>query len=225
MTRTAKADRTLTAQEQTLIRHYVREGATEDKIPRAARKMKMPVERAQTILRRIHVAAEVTRRRHLIEFEQARLDAQDINRKENRDEERIQITENRVFSKLNDIIDTDPAKLTDGHRLMGQFLKLALVVTGTIRDGRTERLIPVQGGASGGPAIYRSVFQRRQEAEAAEPEAADLYPPEPLLPVPAAPAPKPDPAQTEPPASAAAKPETRPEKILEVPVPRRRDRV
>jgi hypothetical protein len=214
MTRTAKADRTLTAQEQTLIRHYVREGATDDKIPRAARKMKMAVNRAASILRRIHVAAEVSRRKRLLEFEQTRLDAQDINRRENKEEERVQLTEDRVFRKLNAIIETDPEKLTDGHRMMGQFLKLALVVTGTIRDGRTERLIPLQAGAGpAAPTFYRSIYQREHEAREAEAEGADLYPPEPLPAAPevkpAAAAPTAEPAPTETPDAG---------KILEVPV-------
>ena len=215
MTRTAKKERTLTAQEQLLIRHYVREGGTEDRIPRAARKLKIPPERAAAILRRIHVREEVARRLAMLQFEQARLDARDINRRENEEEEKIRVTEAKVYRQLNELIEADPKSLTDGHRMKAEFLRLALVVTGTIRDGRTERLLPPDSQpGQHGPNIYTSMFGQQAQKMAGEDDAADLYPDEPL--------PVAEPAaekKAEPPAEPTTP--AQPQAILEVPVRRK----
>ncbi len=214
MARTAPKDRTLTGQEQLLIRYYVREGGTADRIPRAARKLKITPERATAILRRTHVQEEVARRLAMLQFEQARLDARDIQRREHEDDENIRVTEAKVFRQLNQLIEADPTHLTSGHKLKAEFLRLALVVTGTIKDGNIERLIPPEGQAGRhGPNIYSSMFGIQPEHEPAA-DVAELYPDEPTPPE-DRPAPANQPEAPAPPAASR-------QAVLEVPVRWRR---
>jgi hypothetical protein len=224
MSRTAKADRCLTSEEQRLVRHYIREGGTEDKLARAARKTKITLEKAQTLLKRIHVAEELARRRHLLEYEQAKLDAADLNRRESEEDKRIDLTEKLIFEEMRDLIRTPAKKLGDGHKAKSELLRLAAVFTGTIRDGRLERLLPPDqgpGSGGGGPVIYQDVFTRM--ALQAQGGVADLYSPAEDVPAQAAanspvaaPATNPVAAITPDDMRAAAH---RAKRVLEVPVP------
>lgn len=177
MARTAHNERTLTSEEQRLIRYYVREGATEDMLPKAARKAKMTLEKAQHILGHIAVREEIERRKNYLIYEQARIDAQDLNRREEKEDERVEILNDRIYAQLNKLIDADPMTLTNGHKLKADFLKLALVVTGTIRDGRTERLIPPEGSTPNtGPQMFQSDFENGSQRW--DQDAAPLFPDE-----------------------------------------------
>lgn len=178
MARNAQTERTLTSEEQRLIRKLIRQGGTEDMLPRAARAAKMPLEKAQKILKRVHVQEEVRRRQRLIEFEQAKIDAADICRREDEDEKQIRVTEEKIYRQFNKLLEVEAEKLTNGHKLKAEFLKLGLVITGTIRNGKLERLTPPEGGSASIPTMYESTFERA--AQAAQPEAAPLYPEEPL---------------------------------------------
>jgi hypothetical protein len=74
---------------------------------------------------------------------------------------------------MNAQIDLDPNDLNEKHLIQMRVLKLGLVVTGTIRDGRTERLAPPAGeGQGGSPQVPGSFFERGMVT--AE-EAAPLY--------------------------------------------------
>jgi len=145
----AKTKATLTAQELFLVRHYVREGATEDRLGRAARRARISEKWARTLLKRPHVQAELALQKQILRHEQAKLDAADIHRKEEEEDVLCRDTERKAMHKLNTLIDADPRKLKDVHRIQMQVLKLALVVSGTIRDGRTERLAPPDGSTGG----------------------------------------------------------------------------
>jgi len=178
MSRTAKADRCLTSEEQRLVRHYIREGGTEDKLARAARKTKITLEKAQTLLKRIHVAEELARRRHLLEYEQAKLDAADLNRRESEEDKRIDLTEGLIFEQMRDLIRTPAEKLGEGHKAKSELLRLAAVFTGTIRDGRLEKIerMPQQDPTLGipEPCIYQSIYTRA--ATHVQDGPADLWP-------------------------------------------------
>jgi hypothetical protein len=180
MSRTAQADRCLTSEEQRLLRHYIREGGTEDKLAKAARKTKITLERAQALLKRVHVGEELARRRHLLEYEQAKLDAADLNRRETKEDEQIDLTEKKIFQQMIRLIETPAEEMKDGHQMKAQFLKLAAVFTGTIRDGRLEKIerMSQPDGTLGvpEPCIYQSIYTRA--ASQVQQEPADLLPDE-----------------------------------------------
>ena len=225
MSRTAKADRCLTSEEQRLVRHYIREGGTEDKLARAARKTKITLEKAQTLLKRIHVAEELARRRHLLEYEQAKLDAADLNRRESEEDKRIDLTERLIFEEMRDLIRTPAEKLGDGHKAKAELLKLGAVFIGTIRDGRLEKIerMPQQDPTLGvpEPCIYQSIYTRA--ATQVQDGPADLWPSNEQPPAPAAVA-KAHEAAPAPPAPEKTPDDTRAaahraKTVLEVPVP------
>lgn len=184
----------LTAEESRLIRYYVREGATLDRLPIAAKKAKLTVARATQLLRKIHVTEEIIRRRELVIFEQARVDAQDINRREAEEDERERVTLSLIDKELHKLITADPKDMAHGARIKADILKLALVVTGTIRAGNTERVAPLGNSAGqqpAGPDIYQSTLERGQTPAV---EAAPIDEDE----TEAAPAPMPPPESKEP---------------------------
>jgi hypothetical protein len=69
------AGRRLTREELRLVRHYLREGKTEDKLATAARKTNITLEKAQALLKRTHVAEELERQWLIIGAEQSELAA------------------------------------------------------------------------------------------------------------------------------------------------------
>ena len=152
MSRSNAKIKSLTALESTLLRHYVREGATEDRLGRAARRAHITEKYALTLLKRPHVQVELAQRKLILYSEQAKIDAADINRSVEETDVLCRDTERRAMHRLNALIETDPKDLKAAHTIHMEVLKLALVVAGTIRSGRngTERLAPPDGGGPGG---------------------------------------------------------------------------
>lgn len=162
MKRSAKTQRetpkrapSLTREELFLVRQYVREGATEDRLGRVARRARMTEQHARTLLKRPHVQAELALQKQILRMEQAKLDAQDINRREQQAEAEQEVLlkpiERKALRRIEKLVEADPAELNNMGNVMN-VLKMALVVTGTIRDGRTERLTPPEGPAGGRPS-------------------------------------------------------------------------
>ena len=167
----------LTSQEATLLRHYVRLGATEDRVGMAARRSKITEKYALTLLKRPHVQAELAKLKLILYREQARLDAADISRREVEEDVMCRETERRAMRRLNELLDLEPGNLKAAHTIHMEVLKLALVVAGTIRTGRagTERLAPPDGGGLGGAAsttVPGSFFERGMVSAA---DAAPLF--------------------------------------------------
>lgn len=164
---------TLTSAELFLVRQYAREGGTEDKLARAARRAKMTEQLARTLLKKPHVQHELALYTQILRQEQAKIDAKDIDRRDQEDDRLLSDLERKAIRKMGTLIEADPKTLMDQHRIQMQVLKLALVVTGTIRDGRTERLTPAEITPPQGMAQSPGSFFGRGMVSAEE--AAPLY--------------------------------------------------
>ena len=172
---TPKRAPSLSSQELFLVRQYVRYGAVEDKLSVAARRARMTEQHARTLLKRPHVQAELAIQKQILRMEQAKLDASDINRREEVEDMLCRETERRAMRRLNALIETDPKDLKAAHTIHMEVLKLALVVAGTIRSGRngTERMMPPEGGGPGqGAQVPGSFFERGMMGAA---EAAPIF--------------------------------------------------
>jgi hypothetical protein len=164
---------TLSSQELFLVRQYAREGGTEDRLPRAARRARVTIEHARTLLKRPHVQHELALYQQILRQEQARIDAADIDRSQNEEDKLLRETERKAIRKLDALIEADPTTLTEQHLIQMRVLKFGLVVTGTIREGRTERITPPEGQSQQGNTQVPGSFFGRGMVSAEE--AAPLY--------------------------------------------------
>ena len=117
MSRSNAKIKSLTALESTLLRHYVREGATEDRLGRAARRAHITEKYALTLLKRPHVQVELAQRKLILYSEQAKIDAADINRSVEETDVLCRDTERRAMHRLNALIETDPKDLKAAHTI------------------------------------------------------------------------------------------------------------
>jgi hypothetical protein len=176
------ADRVLTADEQRFIRHYARQGFVPEGISTAERMARIKRGEGNTILKRAHVQEEIARRKLLLEMEQAKLDAQDLNRKEDAIETLVRITMEEAEHELRKLVKLDAAAFGP---IKLKAIQTALVYTGAIRQGSTERLAPIDQSASGTlggreDSFYTATFDRIRASEAAQLEAvAEILPAEP----------------------------------------------
>lgn len=204
----------LSAVEQKFIRHYIRAGATEDRIAEAERKARINKGQGADMLRRkykgrFYVQDEIERRKAMVEIEQAKIDARDISRVIQEDDQRERVTLKALEKALASIVGLEPKE--HGHLVM-EAIKLGLVYTGTIRDGRRERTVPAEASTGADeeenakPGFYQSIFDAMRKDAAPDQEAVqeprDLMPatvevhaPPPKIKL-QAPAPKPAPAST-----------------------------
>jgi hypothetical protein len=174
-TRSAKKTREegLSSKEVLFVRQFARLGAADDKLALAARRARITERMAQAMLKKPAVQHELALYKQILRTEQAKLDAKDIDRRDMEEDRLLSETERIALRKLNGLIEVDPATLQAQHQIQIQVLKLALVVTGTIRDGKTERMAPPDAqGKDGSAQVPGSFFERGMVA--AE-EAAPLY--------------------------------------------------
>ena len=174
--------KSLTAQEQKFIFHFLREGAVEEHIYIVEKKARIPRGDGIKLLRRKHVALEIERRKAQVELEQAKVIARDQNRIAEEEDRRQSVTLDKIEKKLDELIALDPK--THGALVLSA-IQTGLVYTGTIRTGRMERLLPPQTPPDGnlpqgGNGFYESVFDRMRaeqgEIAAAPVEAAPILP-------------------------------------------------
>lgn len=160
--------RPMTADEQKFIRHFCRLGATEDRTEEAERLARLKRGAGAKMLKLRHVAEEISRRKAMLESEQAVLDARDLNRRELEEEKRQTITLDRVESKLYKLLELDPEKY---GALVHQVIQTCLVYTGTIRNGNMMRTIPADPTLEANrtsateSSFYRSIFQPLRAGE------------------------------------------------------------
>jgi hypothetical protein len=159
------ADRPLSADEQRFVRHYVRERDPE----KAAKKARLKMDQGMQFYKRAHVREEIDRRLRLIELEQAKLDAQDIDR-------RIELTDDFLNEHLRATIELDATK---HGNIKLKALSLGYVLRSRIRQGNTEALIRPADTANTTVNFYQSVFERMrgEGGEGGPPSAAPAAPP------------------------------------------------
>lgn len=127
----------LTAQEQRFVIHFLREGAAEENLHNAARKARITEKEGKAILRRKHVQEEIHRRKVLVEFEENRLIARDnIGAAKQVDEAEL-VTLHKVEKALDGVLKLEAEK--HGSTVL-KAVELALIYTGTIRDGNKVKL-------------------------------------------------------------------------------------
>lgn len=149
----------LTRPEQRFVLHYLREGAVPEIVHIAERKARLKVGEGKGILRRRHVQEEIHRRKVLIEFEENRLIARDSIGMAAAADERDRVTLNKIEAALDKVIQLDAEKHASS---VLEAVRLGLVYTGTIRDGRRERVTPAdptkQENSAGELGFYSSIF-------------------------------------------------------------------
>ena len=183
----------LTPYEQRFIFHYLREsvsaGSESEQIRWAERKCKLAVGTGQTFLKRPHVQQELARRKAQVELEQARLIARDEAKLAEEADRRKTVTLDKLEAALDGVVSLDPK--THGSTVLAA-IQLGLIYTGTIRNGKQERVSPTETpdekAGDGGDDIYKSVFAKMRE-ENEPPHATYAQPifPEETSAVPAAP--------------------------------------
>lgn len=205
----------LTIDEQRLVIHYLREGATPEVLPIAERKARLKKGEGASILRRRHVQEEIGRRQRLVEYEENKLIAKDKVAVAQRDDERDLVTLHKIEAALDKVIALD-AK--DHGQVVLKAIELGLIYTGSIRDGNKVKISTIDPLGQDKPkedeptdtpnkedGFYRSIFANMKGETSVVPaqsEPAPLMPaddkpkPPPTVPVPpqapkAAPAPKP----------------------------------
>lgn len=166
MPRTAPTFHSFTAEEQRLIRHFSGPDAMGaiDKLAGAARKSKLPLDKARKILTRVSVQEEVARRIAVVRGEQARLQAEDLEHARRAKLRRGEVTKQHAHVALHELLEINPREKAPGGEVKLRAARLALVVAGEIRDGRTERVAPAQTGVS----QYRSMFGGRSAWQGVE---------------------------------------------------------
>lgn len=204
----------LTVPEQRFVIHYLREGATPEVAYIAERKARLKKGEASGFLRRKHVLEEIARRQRLVEFEENRLIAKEKIGLAQQAEERDRVTLDKIEGALDKVIKLDPEK--HGGTVL-EAIRLGLVYTGTIRDGRRERVIPpdpakAESGDVGGSSFYQSIFSDLRSGDAVGPGLAAAAPePAPLMPEDDRPKPPPTIPVVRTAAAVAAKPAARPD--------------
>lgn len=190
----------LLEKEQKFVFHYIREGCADEKLNLVARRCRLPMDEAKSMLRRAHVQEEIRRRRALVEFEEHKLIARDKTALAREEDERDRVTLSKAEKALNGVLTLE-AK--DHGAIILKAVELALVYTGTIRNGNTVKLnkgdlepgqnpLAAAPPEAAGPSFYRSIFAaERDDAEATAPEPVE--PPAPLIPDLDTPRPKPQP--------------------------------
>jgi hypothetical protein len=182
--------KSLSAQEQKLIFHFLREGGVEERIEIVERKARIPRGQGLKIIRRRHVAEEIARRKAQVELEQSKLIARDQNRAAEDEDKRQSVTLDKIERKLDKLLELDPEK---HGSLVLSAIQTGLVYTGTIRNGRMERTAPPIAPAGTEAAgevtsFYDSVFDRMRAAQgeiAPAPVMPGASTPEPIAPPPA----------------------------------------
>lgn len=144
------ADRPLSADEQRFIRHYVRERDPE----KAAKKARLRPEQGMQFYKRAHVREDIDRRLRVIELEQAKIDAADIQRK-------VDLTDDFLNEHLRKTIELDPTKY---GAIKLKALGLGYVLRSRIRQGNTEALIRPQDTADVKENFYQSTFERMRNS-------------------------------------------------------------
>ena len=212
-----KGERKLTAEEHRLIRRFVTEGATDEKIARAAQLAKLSEAKARVILKRPRVQLEIHRRMEPVRLEHERQNlvadaVAQITAKLEAQAAAERLAREAAEKELAAVIAVPRMKVAEDeleHQLMRLVVgldqdkhpqvKLAAiqagyVILGAIEHGTTRRVIPMdKPGSSDAANVYTSLFARiRQErltAGASEP--AEIGDPD--APLPAAKAEKPAP--------------------------------
>lgn len=159
--------RSLTAQEQKFIFHFLREGGVEENIWIVEKKARLPKGTGQQLYKRKHVQAEIERRKAQVELEQAKLIARDQNRAADEREKRQAITLDKIERKLDEFFSLN---IKEHGALVHSVLQTALVYSGVIKSGRMERTAPVDAGnkekeATAGGGYYDSVFDALRAAQ------------------------------------------------------------
>lgn len=208
----------LNQKEQRFVHHFVREHYAEEAMRLVARKCRIEEDEAWRIYKRVHVQAEINRRRLSIEFEEDRLIARERVHQAEADTARDQVSLNDAERAIKAVLTLDPKEHSSA---VLEAVKLVMVYTGTIRDGNR---VKIQAGTleagqtplaqpppeSQGPSFYQSIFAAERESAAAPP--APVEPPAPMFPEPEAPPPErpkaapPAPKAAVPPKKSSAKP-------------------
>lgn len=198
--------RSLTAQQQKFIFHFLREGGVEENIWVAEKKSRLPKGEGVRLYKLKHVRAEIDRRKAQVELEEAKQIARDKSGLAREEDTRQKVTLDKVEAKLDSLLALDPK--THGSLVLAT-IQTALVYTGTIRSGKMERMLPPpdpEGKDGAGTAtgnFYDSIFdpmRAKQDLTAPAPlmpEDAPKTSPAPKAPVPPAATPKAAPAGPE----------------------------
>lgn len=185
----------LPAKEEKLLRFYIQEGATEDKIPVVAARFKQTEAAVRKVLKLKRVQDELEKRMAPMRLEQERqrLVAEAVEQttaklmaeKAELEEElrkatempRIDVPGNEhiIGQELMNLVRLDGTKY-GGVKLAA--IKTAYVIAGIMDMGTTKRSIPPESSnPAGGPGIYASHFDRLRELPAAPPAPDPATPP------------------------------------------------
>ena len=172
--------KTLTAEEQRLIGHFVKEGGAPEKLDRCERLARVKKGTGAKILKRAHVQEEIKRRLQPIHIEQERqklvADAVDEVMRRIADKAAEQEAQLNVLTNLP-LMSVDVKKLE--HELMRLVVGLdqekhpqvklaaiqaAFIVSGTLENGNIRRVMPPDknDGAFGG-SMYGDLYDKMHE--------------------------------------------------------------
>jgi hypothetical protein len=172
----------LTGDEQRFVFHICREGGAPEKASVAERRARLKKGEGAVMLKRRHVAEEIQRRMGAILFEENRLIAKGNVAAAAEEAERDRVTLSNAERALARVINLD-AK-SHGSVIL-EAVRLALVYTGTIKDGNRERIGALKSADGSDPVkandgVYRSIFDSMREGEAYQ--VSSLDEPAPLIP-------------------------------------------
>lgn len=170
----------LPAIEEKILRFYIKEGGTEEKIPLVAQRYRMTVAAVTKILKlkRVRDTLEVRMAPVRMEQEKQRLLADAVAQAtakaeaEKAEAEKrlhevlniqlipVQGNETRIDHELMRLVQLDPEKY-GGIKLAA--IKTAYVVAGLMEQGTTRRVIPAEGKPDAAAGVYQNLFDRQRQ--------------------------------------------------------------
>lgn len=158
----------LTGDEQKFVFHICREGGAPEKAAVAERRARLKKGAGAQMLKRRHVAEEIARRMGAITFEENRLIAKGNVRAAEEEAERDKVTLSTAERALAGVINLPPKEHASA---VLEAVRLAMVYTGTIKDGNRERIGSLKNADGSDPVkpndgVYRSIFDSMREGDA-----------------------------------------------------------
>jgi hypothetical protein len=180
--------------EEKLVRYYIAGGATEEALPKVAKRLKMTLPAVKKLLKKKAVQADLAARLAPVEREQERQElvgdavvkatADDKQRIAELEAQLAAATQMPDLDLTEDMLDRELARLArlDGEkhgRVKLAAIQTGYVVKGITRQGRTERVMPsVTDMPQPGGGVYSAIFQQEREqrriAAGGEPEPAPV---------------------------------------------------
>jgi hypothetical protein len=180
----------LPAVEEKVLRFYIQEGGTEEKIPVVAQRYRMTVAAVTRMLKlkRVRDAFEVRMAPVRMEQEKQKLLADAVAVAT----AKAEAEKAEAEKKLNDVLNLPRIPVQGNELVIEQELmrlvqlcpekyggiklaaiKTAFVVAGLMEQGTTRRVIPAEGkGEVTGGGVYQNLFDRQRQLEAGIPPAA-----------------------------------------------------